>query len=128
MTKEEFLKNPFCYENHDDIPVEWIAEAWVTNAGSYRRITTEQLARDVSKHGMLEPTGRYVTPILSKALSGEQVVALYQQIRDDSARLEPEWRQEFENAFPTHVHLLPAMDAEGVRIYYEFMRQWDGDG
>lgn len=56
MTKEDFLNNPlYCQQ---EVPLEWIAEAWATDAGSYRRITIEQLARDVSKNGMLAPNGK----------------------------------------------------------------------
>ena len=45
--------------------------------------------------------------VLPRFLPAEEVVRLYERVRDDSRRLEYEWRSEFERAFASHVSILP---------------------
>lgn len=66
----------------------------------------QALVRSVSKNGdffFAEPE----LDALSGSLSDAEVVALYEYIRDNSMRLEEEWRDEFIEAFPEQEPLLP---------------------
>jgi hypothetical protein len=109
LTREAFLANPFGYFNsgrQPEIAAEWFAEAWAT-LPAFRDNVTYEMTRGVSKLGTMD--GEEITAtFLSRALSREQVVALYATIRDDSMRPEDEWRGDFERLFPAHATALPA--------------------
>jgi hypothetical protein len=100
-----------------NVPHSWIRQAWASNAGYFREIVTEELARYVSKYATMSMHENW-TSVLSKALSCDQQVELYVNVRDLSQRLEPEWRQEFMRLFPSCIAALPPPDQEGVSIYY----------
>jgi hypothetical protein len=106
MTKESFLQNPreLFKSLQRSIPIEWIAEAWRTT--HLKGDITYELTRSVSKNGDFFLAG-YWLEILPRLLTGEEVVELYETIRDESERLEFEWRKQFEQAFAQHAHRLP---------------------
>jgi len=68
--------------------------------------TKRALVRSVSKNGDFflaqEELGA-----LAGLLSDADVISLYEHIRDNSMRLEDEWREEFIEAFPQQESLLP---------------------
>ena len=66
----------------------------------------EELVRNVSKTGSFELAPRSLT-LAQLSLSGDEVVELYGVIRDQSRRLEAEWRDEFEVTFSEFVSALP---------------------
>ena len=112
MTKEEFLKDPSSLISKMDepAPAEWIAAAWGNPL--FRNNVAYALVRSVSKNGDFFLV-TYWLEILPTFLSAEQVVILYERIRDESGRLESEWRPEFERAFAAHSGELPPA-REGV--------------
>ena len=67
------------------------------------------IARELSKTGRL---AAYAPELrgLSTFLSAEDITTLYVAIRDDSARLEFEWRTEFLSFFPQADTFLPAAE------------------
>jgi hypothetical protein len=106
MTKLEFLQNPrqLFKAPPESVPVEWVAEAW--RSTPLKADITYELTRSVSKNGDFH-IAHYWLELLPALLTGEEVLELYMAIRDQSERLESEWRPEFENAFAKHSHLLP---------------------
>ena len=112
MTKDEFLKDPssMVLKMDEPAPADWIAAAW--SDSQFRDNVTHELARSVSKNGDFF-IASYWLEVLPVFLSTEQVVSLYERIRDESGRLEFEWRPEFERAFAAHVSMLPAMSETG---------------
>jgi len=111
MTKEQFLQNPrqLFKSPPGSIPVDWIAEAW--RATPLKGDITYELTRSVSKNGDFF-IADYWLEILPRFLTGGEIVELYVTIRDESERLEFEWRKEFEKAFAQHAHLLPPIQSE----------------
>jgi hypothetical protein len=66
----------------------------------------QALARSVSKNGDFFLAQQELDS-LSGALPDSEVISLYEFIRDNSSRLEDEWREEFIEAFPDQQALLP---------------------
>ena len=64
------------------------------------------MARDLSKVGSLSGYAEHLRS-LSSLLSPEESLQLYTTLRDDSGRLEFEWRAEFLSFFPQAAPLLP---------------------
>ena len=64
------------------------------------------LARSVSKTGEFYLAQEYLDQLKGN-LSLEQALSLYEYIRDESQRLEEEWRDEFTDAFPEYEENLP---------------------
>ena len=106
MTKDDFLKDPssLVLRMAEPVPADWIAAAW--SDGQFRENVTYALVRSVSKNGDFFIAG-YWLEVLPTFLPVEEVVWLYERIRDHSRRLECEWRSEFERAFASHVSMLP---------------------
>jgi len=106
MTRETFLQNPRVIYSlpPGSIPIEWIAEAWRTT--HLKDDITYELTRSVSKGGDFFLAQHWLE-ILPRFLVEAEVVALYGTIRDESARLECEWRKPFEQAFVQHADRLP---------------------
>jgi hypothetical protein len=117
MNKEAFFADPITMLARADVFPTWIQEAWTTDAARFRTRVTEELARTVSKYATMAGHENW-TSVLSNALSQEQLSELYQNIRDESLRLEPEWRSEFIHVFPRSSGVLPPPDPVGLRIYY----------
>ena len=65
------------------------------------------LARSVSKNGDFFLASSQLAELAGK-LDKSQVVSLYEYIRDESARVEMEWRTEFIAAFPEFESALPS--------------------
>jgi hypothetical protein len=107
MTKEEFLKEPsaLVLRMDEPAPADWIAAAW--SDAQFRTNVTYALVRGVSKNGDFF-IASYWLEVLPTFLPAEEVVSLYEHIRDKSGRLELEWRPEFERAFAAHASILPA--------------------
>jgi hypothetical protein len=106
MTKEDFLKDPcaLVLRMDEPAPADWIAAAW--SDPQFRANVTYALVRSVSKNGDFF-IASYWLEVLPTFLPAEQVVSLYERIRDESGRLEVEWRPEFERAFASHASILP---------------------
>src|SRR5262249_41631164 len=112
MTREEFLANPLrhLFRNADLAPpFDWIRAAWENP--ELQREAIYSLSRSVSKVGSCSIASDWLN-LLSPALSPQQALDLYKQIRDSTKRSESEWRGEFEAAFPNSVPLLPPVDRE----------------
>jgi hypothetical protein len=112
MTKEQFLADPsrLVGQMHEPAPADWIAEAW--SDAQFRENVIHDLVRSVSKGGDFFLAG-YWLEVLPTFLSSHEVVALYERIRDESRRLEFEWRPEFERRFTRDADILPPM-SEGA--------------
>jgi hypothetical protein len=68
--------------------------------------TKRALVRSVSKNGDFF-LAQEELDALAGLLSDADVISLYEHIRDNSMRLEEEWRDEFIEAFPEQESLLP---------------------
>jgi hypothetical protein len=117
LTRESFLTDPNRLMWQDDVQPEWIVEAYRTHA-PFQANFQYMLARSVSKRGDFSVAEGWLE-VLAPALSADEMVELYLQIRDRSQRLELEWRGEFEAAFPDHkAALLPPPQPEGIVRYW----------
>jgi hypothetical protein len=109
LTREAFLANAnncFYSGRRPEIAAEWLREAWAA-IPAFRDNVTYELTRGVRKLGTM--AGEVTTATsLNAALTREQVVAMYEAIRDESMRHEDEWRGDFERLFPAHAAALPA--------------------
>jgi hypothetical protein len=85
--------------------LDWMAAEW--GSAKFGGNIAYELSRSVSKVGNFKLVGESMLPILRQFLSADQWVELYVAIRDESQRLEFEWRNEFETAFPESVDKLP---------------------
>jgi len=72
------------------------------------KLAQAALVRSVSKNGDFFLAASELAH-LRESLGDEEVVELYEIIRDRSLRLESEWRAEFVAAFPKQEHLLPTL-------------------
>lgn len=66
----------------------------------------QALVQSVSKNGDFF-LARAELDALAGSLTDAEVISLYEYIRDNSMRLEEEWRGEFIEAFPQQENLLP---------------------
>jgi hypothetical protein len=66
----------------------------------------QELVRSVSKNGDFL-LAQAELDALAGSLEDAEVISLYEYIRDNSMRLEGEWRDEFIEAFPEQESLLP---------------------
>jgi hypothetical protein len=107
MNKEEFLHDPvkLSWADGQSVPDEWIKEAWLIDR--FRDNAIYELVRSVRKNGDFF-IAQYWLKLLPEILTEEQVVELYQAVRDRSHRYEDEWRGEFEAAFSRFADKLPA--------------------
>src|SRR5262249_27838458 len=111
LTKETFLADAtrlWYSRRQDEIPLEWFAEAWRT-VPFFRENVSYELRRYASKWG--EMAAPDILGTLAQFLSREEVVALYEYVRDHAGR-ETEWRAEFEAAFPEHAVALPPVQED----------------
>jgi hypothetical protein len=125
MTKQEFIMDPLDHLpgiNLEQVPAAWVSEAWQND--KFRIEATDALARSVSKTGSLKAAGVWLRLLSGSVLSRDQVIDLYQRVRDESRRLEMEWRKEFEEAFAEHKDALPEMDPKGIAYYFAFEFFW----
>ncbi|MHB0968148.1 MAG: hypothetical protein ACYC7A_06725 [Thermoanaerobaculia bacterium] len=72
------------------------------------------MARSVSKTGSFDLAADVWLQVLPSALPREAVVALYVAIRDESERLEFEWRPTFAEAFARDESFLPQTRDEEI--------------
>src|SRR5262245_55749615 len=119
VTREAFFADPSRLVWQDGVQPEWIAEAYRTNE-QFRANIHYALSRSVSKGGDFSLADGWLQ-LLAPSLSSDEVVNLYEIIRDDSQRLEPEWRAEFEAAFPVQKMALPPIDPWGAQVYWSSM-------
>jgi hypothetical protein len=120
-TKEEYLRtlrrNPwtFPYVGSETVvpPADWVAEAWEMPAvqGS---IFDGGIRRNYMKGLGLCCTKEFLA-VLSASLRTEQVVRLYEDIREAQPEREPEFRDDFLAAFAAHAHALPPAGARTRR-------------
>lgn len=82
-----------------------VRDQW-TGSKESRENLVYGIARYVSKRGDLDHSHSELTE-LATFLSAEEVVELYTAIRDQSGRLEDEWRDEFIEYFPESEDDLP---------------------
>jgi len=83
---------------------EWAVAAWELDA--VRRTIAREMSREVSKIGSLAWDATSLAK-MSAVLRTEQVVRLFESIRDESPHRESEFRPAFEAAFPPHRPSLP---------------------
>jgi hypothetical protein len=119
VTRAAFLADPSRLVWQDGVQPEWIVEAYRADE-QFRDNILYALSRSVSKRADFSLASGWLQ-ILGLALSPDEVAALYGAIRDESARLELEWRPEFEAAFPQAVGRLPPVSREGARNYWEYV-------
>jgi hypothetical protein len=121
VTKEEFLTNPFDYlfgpEPSTPIPAEWFREAWETNS-AFREEVIYGVADNVRKTGSICAPSKCVD--LSRCLSAEQALSLYESLRDGVDRSETEWRAEFQQEFPQCADQLPPINRARVCYYLTY--------
>lgn len=119
VTRESFLAAPSRLVWQDGIQPEWIVEAYRAD-DQFRENVRYSLSRSVSKRGDFSLAGGWLQ-ILSPVLGAEEVAALYVAIRDESLRLEPEWRAEYVAAFQQHQSALPPVDPAQAVMYWSSM-------
>jgi len=107
--KARFLADPLRFDEMVP-PPEWIAEGWRDEC--FRDAIVYVLARSVSKVGTFGLAGNWLQ-LVAQALSRPDAQDLYARIRDESERLEMEWRPLFETAFPD-CPLPPSLDSDVV--------------
>ncbi len=83
-----------------------LRELWRAGPSSVRDNLVYGIARYVSKAADLSFSDDLLR-LLSSFFTTEECVALYEQIRDNSDRLEDEWRDQFVEYFPQSVRALP---------------------
>jgi len=107
ISKEDFLSDPMKFWSDGDnvIDPEWIAIVW-THCPTLVDAISYDIARSVSKTGEFNLAKSSVDSIRDR-LTPDQYVSLYVYIRDESDRLEFEWRPEFCRLFPESVAMLP---------------------
>lgn len=128
ITREEFLIDPIRLMWQHDVQLEWIMEAYRTNK-EFRNNVWYGLSRSVTKRGNFSLAGGWLQ-IFSSILEEDEVTTLYEAIRQGSQRLELEWRPEFVEAFPHCRDVLPKVDFEEIKCYWEqtlFHAIWDRD-
>jgi hypothetical protein len=106
MTKEDFLQDPVTifWSGKHQIPQQWIKEAW--SLKPFRENATSELIRSVRKNGDFF-IAQYWLDLLPSLLSEQEVIELYNAIRDNSGRVEHEWREQFLKAFQQYSDTLP---------------------
>ncbi|MFA6956716.1 MAG: hypothetical protein WC538_12670 [Thermoanaerobaculia bacterium] len=115
MTRDEFMQRPYeLLSESGQVPSEWVAEAWTQT--SLRDDVVYELARSVSKTGSFDLAGDVWLQVLPPALPPEAVIALYVAIRDESERLEFEWRPAFATAFVRDEASLPPPRDEEILV------------
>ena len=110
MDHDAFIENPSMIwddENRGDLDTAVLAELW------QERQFRDQVVSDMVH--MLDEDGGFggdwdLWEVLAEALEDEQVVELYESLRDQTDRQESEWRGEFEGVFEGKCDDLP--DAE----------------
>ena len=107
MTKDEFLRDPYrnALESGNEIPNEWLEDAW--NGSSLRETLLYDWSRSVSKVGSFRLASDTWIEKIAKILSADEIPTIYEHIRDQSERLEFEWRDEFVKRFSAETILLP---------------------
>ncbi len=107
IQKAEFLADPtkFWYDGDANIDPEWILDAW-NSSPSFVDAVSYDIARSVSKTGEFNLAKLSIEAIRHK-LSPNQYVQLYIYVRDESERLEFEWRPEFCRLFPESADFIP---------------------
>jgi hypothetical protein len=73
----------------------------------FNGIEHHEIARTISKVGDFELVDKYMKDISSTLTEPKDVVMFYEFIRDNSGRLEFEWREEFISYFPEYENFLP---------------------
>ena len=124
MTKEEFLKDPtlMVLRLENPAPAEWIAAAW--SDVNFRENVTHALIRCVCKNGDFFVAGYWIE-VLPAILSEREVITLFERIRDESGRLEAEWREEFTRVFADHAAALPTEQRDSSLGKRTFRMNWN---
>jgi hypothetical protein len=116
-TKEQYLnalrRNPWTFpyvgSEMGVPPADWVADAWDLPA-VLASVFDGGIRRDYLKGLGLCCTREFLA-VLSASLRTEQVVRLYEDIRDAQPEREPEFRADFLAAFAAHAHALPSAGA-----------------
>src|SRR5262245_44499417 len=110
MTKADYFeriqKYPWSFPSVEGCvspPQDWITEAWELQG--IQGSLVYEMANEVSKNGEMFCGPEFLTN-LSEALTTEQVVRLFMEIRDRSPHRESEFRSEFEAGFEKHLSAL----------------------
>jgi hypothetical protein len=90
-------------------PADWVADAWELPAVR-DSIYGGGICREYLKGNGLCCTKEFLA-VLAASLRTEQVVRLYEDIRDAQPEREPEFRDDFLVAFAAHAHALPPAGA-----------------
>lgn len=105
---ESLAASPWRFPDADaiaDVPSDWAAAAWDVEV--VRSPLVHELQRGVSKLGELLLDKKQLAK-MSEVLRTDQVVALYEVLRNDSPQRESEFRADFERAFTRHAGHLPS--------------------
>lgn len=95
---------------------EEVAALWADP--EVRKKIIHELARSLSKVGSFGLSEWLDYLSQAGVLSNDKAVELYTALRDESGRLELEWRAEFVAAFPHAESLLPPLDVSELRDYW----------
>ena len=107
MDHEKLLDNPSLVwdeENRGDLDASVLAEAW-SNRGFRDQIISDMVH-------MLDQDGGFggdwdLWEVLAEALDEEHVIKLFESLREQTDRMESEWRGEFEGIFEGKCDDLP---------------------
>lgn len=121
MTRDEFFGDPIMRwfsSAASRIAVEWFAAAWRTNP-KFREAVTSETKRYVWKVGVLaDPV---LLAFLKATLNRAEILAFYEELRQQARGRVLEWGAEFEKAFAAHELVLPVpvseLDSVGECLY-----------
>lgn len=106
ITEREFLMDPeAAIAGGEEVPADWVRKAWEQHE-TFREDVAYYLAKSVSTSGNFDGASVWLKT-LPAAISAEDAVTLYEEILEQSHRLELEWRPAFVKAFPDAASLLP---------------------
>ncbi len=125
MNKSDFLDNPLGQDS-EAIPPDWVREGWASPR--FQDDVVYVIARSLSKTGGFGLVSDVLLLSLSGALTTSEAVDLYARLRDESGRLEYQWRDDFTAIFRQAADGLPSSnDAELVLGDLEYIVT-SGDG
>jgi hypothetical protein len=111
VTRDQFLADPLG-QGLETIPIEWVRSGW--GNPEFQDDIIYIIARSLSKTGSFGLVGDEWLRALPPALTSSEAANLYVRLRDESERLESEWRDKFIALFPQSADQLPASNDGAV--------------
>jgi hypothetical protein len=99
--------------------LEDFRHTWKEDAG-FRQFILADVARSIYMQGDFGHSHYFATLATPGVLDAHDVLALHVEIREQGGRREPEWRKEFEAAFPQFRHLLPPVDRNDLLVSFSY--------